>query len=219
METRIPVFVVEDHQVVREGIISLIRESGEFQIVGEAANGKIALAKIEASVLRPEVVLMDINMPVMDGIACTRELFARYQGNIHILALTMVKQGLHIRGMLEAGASGYILKNCDKLELFEAIKKVQQGNPYFSQEVSQEVMNEMTKSTHQVSRKGGLSKRELEVLQLIVHDLSNQEIADKLYISIRTVETHKQNLISKTGTNNVAGLVVYAIKHQLVNIS
>lgn len=221
MKTRINVFIVEDHQVVREGIISLIREDERFLIVGEAENGKIALTQIAALEFIPDVVLMDINMPVMDGIDCTKELVHRYPGKVKVLALTMVKQGLHIRGILQAGATGYILKNCDKIELFGAIEAVHEDKTYFSPAVKQEVMNEMLKikADHPENQPVVLSKREQEVLELIVRDLSNQQIADALHISIRTVETHKQNMISKTGANNVAGLVVFAIKHRLVDIS
>jgi len=220
MASRINVFVVDDHQVVREGIISLIKENDQFSIVGEAANGKEALDLIASLESLPEIVLMDINMPVMDGIVCAQEIYKLYQDRVKVLALTMVKQSLHIRKILEAGARGYILKNCDKIELYSAIEAVCDGKTYFSTEVSQVVMDEMTKIkiADRAEVKTSLSKREKEVLKLIVKDMSNQQIADQLHISIRTVETHKQNLISKTGTNNVAGLVVFAIKNNLVDI-
>ena len=221
MNPRIKLFVVDDHPIVREGIISLLKENSAYEIVGEASNGKEALALIGGMNPLPEVVLMDITMPVMDGVVCTGELFKQYNGRIKVLTLTMMNQSLHIRSMLEAGASGYILKNCDKTELFDAIDPVYRGETYFSQAVSREVMNEMTKVkiAGHTTAPVELSKRELEVLQLIVKDMSNQQIADALYISIRTVETHKLNMISKTATNNVAGLVVYAIKNRLVDIT
>ena len=219
MKEAIPVFIVDDHQVVREGILSLIRENQRFQVVGEAGNGKEALTLIEELQEKPRVVLMDINMPVMDGITCTENLHKIYAGQIKVLVLSMVKQSIHIRKMLQAGASGYILKNCDKVELYQAIEAVNQDQTYFSQDVSNEVMNEMVKAKSANHTPAVvLSKREKEVLNLIVKDMSNQEIADKLHISIRTVESHKQNLISKTATNNVAGLVVFAIKNKLVQI-
>lgn len=221
MKSVINVFVIDDHQVVREGIISLIKENGRFVVLGEAANGKDTLSQIANMDPPPDVLLMDINMPVMDGIECTQEVFKQYGERIKVLALTMVKQSLHIRKMLQAGARGYILKNCDKLELFNAIEALFQGETYFSREVSQEVLQEMTKLkiANKASSVISLSKREQEVLELIVKGLSNKEIAEKLHISIRTVESHKQNLISKTSTTNIAGLVVYAIKHHLVDIS
>ncbi|MEM7374329.1 MAG: response regulator transcription factor [Bacteroidota bacterium] len=220
MTTPIQVFVVDDHPVVREGILSLIQESQNIQILGEAGNGQSAIQQIETSSIKPDVVLMDINMPVMDGIHCTSYLNKTYKGQIKVLVLTVVKQSLHIRKMLQAGAMGYILKNCDKQELYHAIEQVHLGQSYFSQAVSTVVMNDMVKTGTSIPPKGlELSKREKEVLNLIVQDLTNQEIANRLYISKRTVESHKQNLMSKAGTNNIAGLVVFAIKNKLVDIS
>lgn len=213
--------VVDDHQIVRSGIIALIQENEQLEVCGEANHGKEALEVIQRMSRRPDVVLMDINMPVMDGIHCTEALFRTYQGATKVLALTMVKQSMYIRKMLQAGASGYILKNCDKLELYRAIYAVNAGGTHFSQAVSMEIMNEMTRLRRDESlpEHAMLSKRELEVLRLIVKDMSNKEIADKLHISVRTVESHKQNMMSKTGTNNVAGLVVFAIKNNLAEIN
>lgn len=223
MTDEIYVFVADDHLVVREGIISLIEEDDQFKICGQASNGKEVLKKIQQMDRKPDVILMDINMPVMDGVQCTGMVFKQYGGGVKVLALTMVKQTLYIKKMLQAGASGYVLKNCDKMELFRAIQTVKSGETYFSQSVSLEIMNEMTKM--KMAKKAApyspvvLTKRELEVLSLIVKDLSNREIAQQLHISVRTVETHKQNLLAKTEANNVAGLVVYAVKHKLVDIS
>ncbi len=221
MAKKINVFVVEDHQVVREGIISLLEENPRFYVSGQAANGKEALDKINQLEPKPDLVLSDITMPEMDGIELSERLTRQYEGKIKILALTMVKQALHIHKMIQNGAQGYILKNCDKMELFTAIEIICQGGTYFSQGVSRVVIEDMAQGSrgettlHPVS----LSKRELEVLTMIVSGLRNAEIAEQLHISIRTVETHKQNLIMKTDTTNVAGLVVYAIKHALVDIS
>lgn len=215
----INLFIVEDHHLVREGIISLINDIDEhYKMAGEAQNGKQALQLLDEMETLPDIILMDINMPEMNGIECTTLISKKYP-EIKVIALSMIKQSTHIRKMLKAGAVGYLLKDCDKKELKEAILKVAQGEPYFSPSVSEEVMQQFTRlkrDSHdaQVS----LSPRETEVLELIVKDLSNQEIANQLYISVRTVETHKQNLLRKTGTNSVAGLVVYAFKHNLVDL-
>lgn len=214
----VTVFIVDDHRLVREGFISIINDFKEFELIGEAENGQSALDKIATLTKLPDVILMDINMPKMNGVECTQKLIGKYP-DVKIIALTMMNQSTHIKSMLKSGAVGYILKDCDQDELREAIQTVAEGNTYFSQSVSQQVMNELTLSKKQVKNAHELlSEREKEVLRLIVKDLSNKEIADQLYISVRTVDTHKQNLLSKTGTNSTAGLVVFAIKNELVNV-
>lgn len=217
----IKLLIVDDHDLVREGVISLCKEKEEiFEYYEQATNGLQALELIDSLTDKPDVILMDINMPVMDGIEATRKIFSKYNGRVKIIALTMLKQSAYIRKILQAGASGYILKNCDKYELFQAIQKVREGENYYSKEVSIEVMNEWTKirkSENQINNVA-LTKRESVVLSLLVKDMTNKEIADKLHISIRTVESHKQNLLSKTGSKNLAGLVVFAIKNQLVDV-
>lgn len=210
------IFIVDDHAVVREGFVSLIRENDNLLVSGEASNGREALDRIGAMEFKPHVVLMDINMPELDGMACTRILSEHYP-EIKVIALTMIQQNAHIRKMIEAGAVGYILKSGSKVELYEAIEKVLEGNTYFSPSVTSEVMMHMTRLKEPGdSGRVALSVREREVLALILNDFSNQQIAVRLGISVRTVETHKQNLISKTGTNSVAGLVVYALRNDLV---
>lgn len=215
----IRVMVVDDHKLIREGIISLILELDENILLwGEAENGMKAISLLEKKEDKPDVILMDVNMPDMNGIECTEEISKRYP-DIKVLSLSMMKQGVHIQKMLKAGAAGYILKDCDKDELKEAIYSVYEGNPFFSAAVSDEVMKHLTKlkKTKQAETTP-LSPREKEVLQLIVKDLTNQQIADRLHISIRTVETHKQNLLRKTGANSVAGLVVFAITNNVVEL-
>ena len=216
--SKIRVFIIDDHRLVREGFISIINDFKELELIGQADNGESALNKIGELTDLPDVVLMDINMPRMNGVECTQKLIKEYP-DIKIIALTMMNQSTHIKSMLKSGAMGYILKDCDQNELKTAIEVVAEGNTYFSQSVSQQVMNELTIAKKQVkSAHEMLTEREKEVLKLIVKDLSNKEIADQLHISVRTVDTHKQNLLSKTGTNSTAGLVVFAIKNELVNV-
>ncbi|MEZ4772434.1 MAG: response regulator transcription factor [Bacteroidia bacterium] len=217
--TIIKIFIADDHNVVREGIRYLLDENNDFLVCGEGENGIDTLTKIASMDEMPDLVLMDINMPKMDGIDCTAQLSATYNIRIKVLALTMVNQGLYIRKMIQAGASGYILKDCDKDELYKAIHMVYEGGTYFSAQVGQTVMNEMSNLNRPASSidQNVLTKREIEVLQLIAKDLSNQEIADKLFISIRTVESHKQNLLLKTGTHSVAGLIMYGIRNKLID--
>ncbi|MTI21563.1 response regulator transcription factor [Fulvivirga sp. RKSG066] len=219
MSKPISIFIVDDHNIVREGFKSIILEySPQFLFIGEASNGKEVLSMLSNMSLIPDIILMDINMPELNGIECTKTLSKEYP-QIKVLALTMVKQSGHIKNMLQAGAMGYILKDCDKEELTKAIDIVYKGGSYFSPAVSHEVMMAMTRIKSEQSEEAkGLTKRELEILDLIVKDLSNHEIAERLHISPRTVDTHKQNLLGKTHTNSVAGLVVFAIKNNLIEL-
>ncbi|WP_081209337.1 response regulator transcription factor [Salegentibacter sediminis] len=212
------IFIVDDHQLVREGLISIVKSfQGSFEFFGAAGNGVEALNVIRAMETKPDVVLMDINMPHMNGMDCTREL-KKLSPELRIIALTMHNQSLHIKQMLKEGVHGYVLKDCDKEELKEAILEVAGGNTYFSRGVSNKVMMEFSQLKRELNNIdiSSVSPREKEVLNLILKDKSNKEIADLLHISVRTVETHKQNLISKTGAKSIAGLVVFALKNNLV---
>lgn len=215
----IGIFFVEDHEIVREGLISLVKDNKDFQIIGEASNGVEAIHIIKESEIKPDVVLTDIEMPVLDGIELTKVLHKEYGGSIRVVALSMIKRKTYVKKMLQAGALGYMLKNCHSSQLEEAIHQVYNGQTYFCAEVSQMVMEELLGSSKDRNTSNDLTDREKEVLELIVKDFSNQEIADQLFISVRTVETHKQNLISKTGVKSVAGLVVYAIQHGLTSVN
>lgn len=214
---KIKLYVVDDHKIVRQGIISMISENPDYVVLGEANNGHEFLETIKNAPELPDIVLMDITMPVMDGISCTMELSRNFPA-IKVITLTMVKQNAHIKKMLQAGAVGYILKSGDKMELFRAIDSVYAGTSYFSPSVSNEVMMNMMRIKKKPTGLVTLSSREKEVLELIARDYGNKEIADKLSISIRTVESHKQNLIAKTNTKSVAGLIVYAVRNNLINL-
>ncbi len=130
------ILVVDDHPAIREGIVSLIQENPEFIVCGEARHGEEALELMESLPQLPRVVLMDMHMPVMDGVDCTRELVRRYGRQTGVLVLSMENQAMYIRKMLQAGASGYILKDCDKMELYAAIESVSRGNTHFSPALS-----------------------------------------------------------------------------------
>lgn len=217
----IKLLIVDDHDLVREGLVALCKESSDlFQYCMQATNGLQALDFIHSNPQKPDVVLMDLIMPVMDGIEATSNIRNKYNDKIKVLALTMLKQSSHIRKALQAGASGYVLKNCDKNELFLAIQKVNKGEYYYSKEVSIEVLNQWTnigKSENDIFN-FSITKRESDVLTLLTKNYNNKEIAETLHISLRTVETHKHNLLSKTGSKNLAGLVIFAIKNRLVEV-
>jgi DNA-binding NarL/FixJ family response regulator len=216
----IKVFLVDDHKLIRDGIKAHFNNDDRFQVVGEASNGKEALEKLENSPV--DVVLMDVNMDIMDGIECTAQLKNDHP-DIKVLALTMLAENKHIKEMLKAGAVGYLLKNSTEAEIKQGIISVKSGMPFYSPEVMQTVMNNLgapVLAKKKVSRFEPviqLSEREKEVLVLVIKEFSNQEIADKLYISKRTVDAHKRNLLEKTGAKNVAGLVIYALNHNIID--
>lgn len=213
--------MVDDHQMFREGIKSLIEEEAHLKVVHEAANGQQALDLL--SVHRDDIhlVIIDIHMPVMGGVACMRHIRKNY-ADLPVLALTMADEEVQIKQMLKAGANGYILKNAGKAELVNAISKLVEGELYFSQHVTNIIMNDLVGHRQQKAAAPPpaeiLSEREIEVLKLIVQEYSNREISDKLSISVRTVDAHKRNLLQKTGARNTAGLTRYAIEYHLIDL-
>ena len=208
--------IADDHRVFREGIVSILENTGEIRVIAQAQDGKEVMEKLRKA--RPELILMDISMGEAGGIETTRLVREQYP-EIKVLVLSMHSESSYIVRMLEAGASGYLLKDAGSAELINAIKAVAQGHTYFSSQVSATLVDQLVKGKKPPERKAGvpLTRREIEVLRLIAEEYSNPEIADKLFISIRTVDTHRRNLLEKLGVKNTAGLVKYAIKHGLVH--
>lgn len=214
----IKVFLVDDHKLIRDGIKAHFDEDQRYDIIGEASNGEEALTQLQS--ILPDVILMDINMDVMDGIECTEKVTQQFP-NIKVLALTMLAENQHIKEMLKAGAIGYMLKNATEQEIKQGIDAVYKGIAYYSPEVTQTVMNSLATPIVNKKKKSRfepvipLTDREKEVLLLVIKEFTNQEIADSLYISKRTVDAHKRNLLEKTGAKNIAGLVMFALNNQL----
>lgn len=210
------ILLVDDHKLIRDALRSYLDEDPDFDIVAEAENGKDALLVLTEK--EADVVMLDISMPVMDGIECAEKITEDYP-NVNILALSMMNDGQFIKKMLNAGAHGYILKNSSQEEIKKALRTVYEGDTYFSAEVNETVMQNMLKGgvkrNHKLVVDLPLTSREKEVLRLILKEYTNQEIADELYISPRTVDAHKRNLLEKTGSKNTAGLVLYAIEKDL----
>lgn len=204
----INLLIADDHQVVIDGLRSLLSLEADFNVVGEALNGKMVLEALKDQ--KVDVVLLDINMPVMDGIE-TAKLMREHYPDVKILILTMYNKPEFIRNILEAGASGYVLKNAGKEELIDAIRKVEKGEEYFSISVTKTMMESFRSGSD--SNKVVLTKRERGVLTLIAEGDKTSEIAEKLLISTHTVDTHRYNLLSKLNIKNTAGLVRYAIKN------
>lgn len=211
----IRVMIADDHKVFREGIVSILGGIPEILVVAEASDGRQVLEKLKTQSV--DVILMDITMGDTNGIETTRQVKNLYSG-IKVLVLSMHSESSYIVKMLEAGASGYLLKDAGSAELVTAIKTIAAGDTYYSRQVSDTLIEHLTKGTKPQQAKAGvpLTRRELEVLRLIAEEYSNPEIAEKLYISIRTVDTHRRNLLEKLGVKNTAGLVKYAIKHGLI---
>ena len=206
------ILIIDDHKIVRDGIKLYLDNDSSYSVVGEGENGIEALELLTQT--KADLMLVDINM---DGIETTQRIIEQ-KPDTKVIALTMHNDYQHIKAMMDAGASGYLLKNCDEAELKNAIESVMSDDIYYSKEVAQTVMNNLarkkTKTTSD-SLPTPLTTREKEVYRLIMEEHSNQEIADKLFISIRTVEVHKRNLLEKTGAKNTTGLVLYAVKKAL----
>ena len=213
----INILLADDHDIVRDGIRMLLEDEVGFKIAAEAENGKEAIEACKEYDI--DLIVMDISMPEMNGIEATKKI-KESSPDIKVLALTMMDEDQHIRQMIDAGASGYILKSSDKIELVDAITRILEGKHYFSNDATQSVMMDLVKGKTEKDETdpGNVTDREKEVLELIVQQHTNQEIADKLHISTRTVDAHRRNLLQKTGAKNTAGLVTYAIKHDLVDI-
>ena len=218
MSDIIKIVVVDDHAIFLKGLSLLINECPDFKVVGEANNGIQFLELLEK--MTPDLVLMDIKMPLMDGIEATKKALIKFP-DLKIMTLTMFSEHKYLRLMAEAGVIGFILKSIGKRELEQAIKTVVAGKTYFSPEVMEDISKWETFSGSGIfleDMNERLSEREVDVLQEIVKGLSTQEIADKLFISKRTVEGHRANLIAKTAARNVVDLVIYAIRKHLVSI-
>lgn len=213
---QVNILLVDDHQIIVDGIRSLIDGHERFNVIGEAHNGQEALDFLE--LLSPRLVLLDIDMPRMNGIEATRQIKSRFP-EVKVIILSMHHESGLIKTIVQAGADGYILKNSDRQELLAAIGKVAEGEKYFSSDVTLSLLNKPAsglKQFREVDKKADLTSREIEVLKLIAEGLSNKEIGEKLFISHRTVDTHRTNLMKKLDVNNIAGLVRYAIQHGFV---
>jgi DNA-binding NarL/FixJ family response regulator len=208
MPNKISVLLVDDHALVRRGFRRILEDEADITVVGEAGDGAEAVRL--AKQLKPTVVVMDCALPGTSGLAATRKILETHPEQA-ILMLSMHSEETLVRQALEAGARGYVLKNAVDLELPAAIRKVAEGKTVLDPQVAK-------RSTLKGERNGGLTARELEILQLIVDGKSNKEIADQLGLSVNTVAVHRANIMDALGIHKAAELVVYAIRNGLVNI-
>ena len=218
MPNELRVVIADDHQLMREGFKALLnKHKSGLQIIGEARNGRELLELCKE--LKPDVVFTDIQMPEMDGIEACKAIKLQNK-KIGIIALSTFDEEHLIADMLNAGASGYLLKNTNPTEVAKAAKAVSIGGSYFCSEVAQKVNNIMTSiiASKKQKEKIDFSEREKEIIKLICEEFSNKEIANKLKLSPRTVEGHKDRIQLKIGTNKIAGIITYAIKHNIYKL-
>ena len=213
---KINIFLVDDHALFREGLRFLLQKMDFVDQILDAKNGAEFLEKIVE--VKDCIVLMDIEMPVMNGIEATRKAL-ELDANLKILALSMYSEESYLSSMIEAGASGFLLKNSSFKEVKNALIDVMEGKNYYSQDIIQSILEIMT---HKINNPGkdrdDITQREKDILYYICKGFSNAEIAQKLGISKRTVDKHRENLLQKTESRNTANLVTYAIKHHYFDI-
>ena len=211
----IKVIIADDHQMFIDGIKALLRNEKDIRLVGGALNGAGVMELLAGESV--DIVLLDVNMPGMDGIETTIKIRTSHP-EVKILMLTMYNKHEFISGLINAGASGYILKNTGRKELIDAIKAVYEGKTFYSEDVTETILQHFTKTpAEQKIEAVQLTDREKEVLKLIALEYTTPEIADKLFISINTVESHRNNLMSKLKAKNIAGLVKFALQTGIIS--
>lgn len=212
----IQIILAEDHRITREGLVNMLEDQPDMEVVGEAGNGREAIQL--ARELSPDLVIMDVTMPDLNGIDSTR-VIASNPKNIKVIALSMYSDKQFVQGMMQAGASGYLLKDCAFSELVHAIRAVFKGDTYLSPGIAgivvEDYVSKLSRSASSAS--SVLTRREREVLQLISEGESTRHIAAKLAISVKTVETHRRQMMGKIGIRTVAGLTKYAIREGLTS--
>jgi DNA-binding NarL/FixJ family response regulator len=211
---RTRVLLADDHAVVRDGLRALLEQVGDFEIVGTAGNGRDAVA--EAQRLSPDVVVMDIAMPELDGIEATRRILEKCAGT-KVLILSMVLSSEHLHRAMHAGARGYVLKESAGDEVVEAVRAVQAGKRYLSHKISETMIDDYLRDGVRVSPLDSLSLRERDVLQLVVEGQTNSVIAAKLSLSPKTIETYRTRIMRKLKVHDTVELVKFAMRHGLTS--
>ena len=208
--------IADDHRIFREGLKALLGDYPQMQVLAEAASGRQLL---DALAQHPvDVVLMDISMPEVDGLQATRLVLAQHP-HTKVLALSMYDEDTYIVDMMKAGARGYLLKSAEPDEIIEAITDVHRKGFYFNESLSATLVKQLLgQSPADLQHEVELNERETAVLQLLCQEHSNQEIADRLFLSVRTVEGYRTRLFEKIGARNIVGLVIYAVKKGVIRV-
>ena len=210
---KIKLIIADDHELVRQGFIAMAEKLDFIELIGEASNGKQVMNLLRDGKLA-DVVMLDIEMPVMNGIE-TAEMIARNYLSVKTIMLTMLNNKDVIQEAIEKGAKGFLFKNSPAHEFAEAIKRVAAGENYYSSEVAAVLLNQKKKD-HANAEVNQLSEREMEIIRLVAEGLSSNEIGQKLFISPRTVDTHRNNILQKLDLPNIASLVSFAYKNKLI---
>lgn len=212
----IKILIADDHQLFREGLINLLSDTTEIEVVAHAENGKIAVEK--AIIYKPDIVIMDIGMPVLGGIDATKLLKSKMP-DIKIIALSMHSDKHFIKSMLEAGATGYLFKNCTHAQLIEAIETVYAGKKYLSDKITEVLIDDyLDKGDDTDNKIENLSEREFEVLKLFAEGNSTRDISEQLFVSIKTVGTHKQHILKKLNLKSTVDIIKYALKKGIISL-
>lgn len=215
---KINILIADDHEVIHNGIRDILRSNIRYSIIGNAYDGEEAIEK--AIQLKPDIIFMDISMPILSGIEAIKIIIKKLP-NTKILALTQHDENEYVVQILRAGGHGYLLKNSKKEEFIEAVESVLQGKRYLSNQLSEQMINNVLEqlSDNEITDQEEihLTRREIEIIQKIADDKSNQEIADELHLSVRTVETHRRNLMQKLKVNSVVALLKYAAQHNIIS--
>jgi len=215
---KIRLAIADDHKIFRNGLKATLEDCADFDLLIEASNGKQLIGMLTDHT--PDVILMDIKMPEMDGIQTTTAVKQKYK-DVKVLALSMFNEDKYIVDMMKAGASGYLLKNAEPEEIIEAIQTVYHKDYYFNEHLSITLIKQLAGNNTGGGPSQSLAdfnEREIEVLRLVCQEYSNQEIADKICLSVRTVEGYRARLFEKTRSKNLVGLVIFAIKTGIINV-
>lgn len=215
MDRKIRVVIADDHEIFRKGLKNVLSRLKYIDLVGEAVNGDEVIDIVKKKNI--DIILMDIEMPEMNGIEATRRILS-IKPDVKVVALTMFNDEQYIQDMLDAGAKGFLLKSITKQILDKAIRTIAEGNNYYSDELFSFFTKKIAGESSSKNIELNLTKREKEILQMICEGLNNEEIADRLSISERTVIGHKSNLLSKTNCRSTPSLISYSIKNHLVKL-
>ena len=213
----IKLFIVDDHKIFRDGIISLISFEEDMEVIGSA--GSVQEFMNEILKVEPDVILMDITLKDGEGTNAVK-WFKEQNKQGQTLILSMHREEKYVKKVIDSGANGYLLKDAGTEEMLNAIRTVHLGNPFYSPAIMTEIVHQLTQGKNQKKDVGGhdLTKREIEILCMIANEKTAQEIADDLFISVRTVNTHRNNIMQKLQTKNTAGMVRYALRQGLVEL-
>jgi len=210
---KLKILIVDDHQILIDGIEAMLQDVDNFEVVAKLLDGKLALSYLTNN--KVDILLTDLYMPKMTGIELTQRVKKEFP-DVKVLALSVSYDVSIVHDLMDAGISGFILKTIGRNELIEAINEVSRGNVYFSREVSNEILRSLANRNESEEETYRLTDREIEILKLIAQEFSNADIAKQLYISERTVETHRKNIYRKTNTKTIVGLIKYAVERKLI---